>query len=75
MSETIQLQPGVVKNIGTPKNLLGEASMTTLKAIWEAMGPNEGWTIGDPVIRGVGWIAHFLEKEKRTGRGWSSTWR
>ena len=60
----MQLQPDVVKNIDTPKTLLGEASKGTLRAIWEAMGPNKGWTIGDPVIRGVGWIAHFLEKEK-----------
>ena len=35
LSETIQLQPGVVKNIDTPKTLLSEASMKTLR---EAMG-------------------------------------
>ena len=75
LAEAMQLQPGVVKNIDTPKNLFGEASKKTLRAIWEAMGPNEEWTIGDPVIRGVRWVAHFLEKEKRTGRGWSSTLR
>ena len=69
----MQLQPDVVKNIDTPKTLLGEASKGTLRAIWEAMGPNEGWTIGDPVIRAFdgSLISLRKRKEKRTGRGWS----
>ena len=48
LAEAMQLQPGVVNNLDTPKILLGEATQESLRAIWDAMGMGGEWVVGDP---------------------------
>ena len=62
LAEAMQLQPGVVNNLDTPKILLGEATQESLRAIWDAMGMGGEWVVGDP-SHSRQYMGHCLQKE------------
>ena len=63
LAEAMQLQPGVVNNLETPKIILGEATLESVRAIWDAMGMHGEWTVADPT-HSRQYIGHVLQKEK-----------
>merc|ERR1712212_1389504 len=62
LAEAMQLQPGVVNNLDTPKIILGEVRQESLRAIWDAMGMGGEWVVGDP-SHSRQYMGHCLQKE------------